>query len=76
MNYINCSQDSRKSGDRKLWELCTLYREDYFECLHHRKEHEHHRRIKERYFELKRKGELPEELSAEIIPDYRYFKVD
>jgi len=42
--YKECLQ---QDTDKKAGEVCNFQREDYFECLHHRREHEMVRKVME-----------------------------
>lgn len=64
---------ARENSDHEKYNYCLLLKEDYKECLHHRKAKQHEQAIHDRYVQLKSKG-LTKDIPADIIPDYRIFK--
>lgn len=66
---------ARENTDVEKYQYCLLLKEDYKECLHHRKAKQHGLAIKKRYLQLKRNGEIGD-IPKDVIPDYKWVKDD
>ncbi|EDO42088.1 predicted protein [Nematostella vectensis] len=53
---MDCAQ---QAGRRSQWEKCQHPREDYIECLHHRKLYTRIERIEKEKEKLKKEGKWP-----------------